>query len=79
MPLAIELGLDPGDIVLDGDPAPPTETGTVAPHFLAHVLWPNDRPSQQVLSSCCHIFVLSIDAVESETAQYFALCVYVVE
>jgi len=37
MLLAIELSLDPGDIVLDGDPAPPTETGTVAPHFLAHV------------------------------------------
>jgi len=79
MPLAIELGLDPGDIVLDEDPAPPTETGIVAPLFGPCLLWSNGCRSQQVLSSCCHIFVLSIDAVESETAQYFALCVYVVE
>jgi len=35
MPLGTEVGLDSGDIVLDGDPAPPTERGTVAPspHF----------------------------------------------
>jgi len=35
MPLGMEVGLDPGDIVLDGDPAhpPPTERGTAAvPH-----------------------------------------------
>jgi len=37
MPLGMEVGLDPGDNVLDGDPAPPTERGTAAfPHFLAH-------------------------------------------
>ena len=29
-------GLGPGDIVLDGDPAPVAERGT-APHFWAHV------------------------------------------
>jgi len=28
MPLDAEVGLGPGDIVLDGDPAPPTERGT---------------------------------------------------
>jgi len=34
MPLDTEVGLGSGDIVLDGDPAPPTEKGTVArPHF----------------------------------------------
>jgi len=27
----------PGDIVLDGDPDPPTERGTAAPHFSVHV------------------------------------------
>ena len=33
MPLGMEEGLCPGHIVLDGDPAPPTERGTVAPTF----------------------------------------------
>jgi len=37
MPLGTEVGLVPGDIVLDGDPAPATERGTAAPHFSAHV------------------------------------------
>jgi len=31
--LGKEIGLVPGDIVLDGDPAAPTERGTVVPHF----------------------------------------------
>jgi len=35
MPLGTEVGLGPGDIVLDGDPAP-VKRGT-APHFSAHV------------------------------------------
>ena len=34
MSLATEVGLGPGHIVLDGDPAPlPTERGTAAPTF----------------------------------------------
>jgi len=33
MPLSKEVGLGPGDIVLDGDPAPPRERGTAAPTF----------------------------------------------
>jgi len=39
-------------------PSSPTERGTHLPHFSAHVyfgpclLWPNGRPSQQLLSSC---------------------------
>jgi len=38
MPLGTELGLCPGHIVLDGDPAsPPTERGTAVLHFSAHV------------------------------------------
>jgi len=28
MPLGTEVGLGPGDIVLDGDPAPPMKRGT---------------------------------------------------
>jgi len=35
MPLGMEVGLDPGDVVLDGDPAPP-KRGT-ALQFSAHV------------------------------------------
>ena len=27
MPLGMEVGLDPGDFVLDGDPAPPRQKG----------------------------------------------------
>jgi len=29
--------LDPGDVMLDGDPALPTERGTATTHFPAHV------------------------------------------
>jgi len=51
MLLGTEVGLDPGDIVLDDDPAPPTEKGTSAPTFRTTLLW-HGRPSQQLLSSC---------------------------
>jgi len=38
MPLGMEVGLGPGDIALDGEPAPPTQRGTAAvPIFWAHV------------------------------------------
>jgi len=37
MPLGMEVGLDPGHIVLDGDPAVPTQRGTAPTHFLTHV------------------------------------------
>ena len=38
MPLGMELGLGPGDFVLDGDPAPPPPKGGGAPpKFSAHV------------------------------------------
>jgi len=34
----MEVGLGPGEIVLDRHPAPPaTERGTAAPHFSGHV------------------------------------------
>ena len=35
MPLGMEIGLDPGDFVLDGDPAPPPQI------FGPCLLWPN--------------------------------------
>jgi len=37
MPLGTELGLGPGDIVLDGDQAPLPNMDTAASHFSAHV------------------------------------------
>jgi len=38
MSLGTEVGLGPGDIVLDGDSAPPpNERGIAAPNFSAHV------------------------------------------
>jgi len=35
-PLGTEVRLNPGDIVLDGDPAPPPKRGTATPIFSAH-------------------------------------------
>jgi len=35
MPLGTEIGLGPGYIVLDGDPAPPPPLGAQQPHFSA--------------------------------------------
>ena len=37
MPLGMEVGLSPGDFVLDGDPAPPLQKGGGDPKFSAHV------------------------------------------
>jgi len=33
MPLGIEVGLDPSDVVLDGNPAPPLQKGSRAPNI----------------------------------------------
>jgi len=35
MPLGTEVGLGPGDFVLDADPAPPPQKGGRAPSFLS--------------------------------------------
>jgi len=37
MPLGMEVGLGPGDFVLDGDPAPPQKGGVALQFFSAHV------------------------------------------
>jgi len=42
MPLCMEVGLDPSDIVLDGNPAPPPQKGgRAAPNFWPCLSWPN--------------------------------------
>jgi len=51
MPLGKEEGLGPGHIVLDRDPAPPK--GAQSPIFGPCLLWPNGRPSPQLLLSTC--------------------------
>jgi len=60
MPLDMEVGLSPGNIVLDTDPAKlPPQKGAQTPsvggswvHVGPCLLWPNGRLSQQLLSSC---------------------------
>jgi len=37
MSLGTEVGLGPGDVVLDGHPAPPRKKGTAPTQFSAHV------------------------------------------
>ena len=39
MSLRMEVGLSPGDLVLDGDPAPSPKRGGVLPKFSDHVYW----------------------------------------
>jgi len=41
MALGMEVGLGPGHIVLDGDPAPPQKRGHSAPIFGPCLLWPD--------------------------------------
>jgi len=52
MPLRMEVGLGPGDIVLDGSPAPP-KGGTTAPPTLFDpcLLWPYGWMDQD--TTCC--------------------------
>jgi len=42
MELGVQVGLGPGHIVLDGDPAPPSRKGHIpTPSFGPCLLWPN--------------------------------------
>jgi len=48
MPLRVEVELGPGDIVLDGDPAPPpTERGTASPTFRPMSVVAKQSPSSE--------------------------------
>jgi len=54
MPLGTEVGLSPGDIMLDGDPAPPpkkTGHSSPLPFFGPCVLWLNGWNEQD--ATCC--------------------------
>jgi len=50
MPLGTKVGLGPGHIVLDGDPAAPK--GAQPPIFDSYLLWTNGRQSQLLLGTC---------------------------
>jgi len=60
MPLGMEVGLSPGDSVLDGDPAPYSKRGG-APQFSAHVYcgqtaaWMTMPLGMEIELSLCHI------------------------
>jgi len=50
MPLGMEVGLGTNDIVLDGDAAPPTKSGTAAlPNFFGHKLFNIHRVTNEFL------------------------------
>ena len=47
MKLGVQVGLGPGHIVLDGDPAPPPPKGhSHPPIFGPYLLWPNGGMDQ---------------------------------
>ena len=50
MPLGMEIGLDPGDFVSDGDPATPRKKGTPPPNF-----WPMSIVAKRLDGSRCHL------------------------
>jgi len=52
MPLGMEVGLGPGHIVLDGDPAPPPPKGAqlLPPNF-----WPLSVVAKRLDESRCHL------------------------
>jgi len=52
MPLGTEVGLGPGAIVLDGDPAPPKERGTAAPTFRQLSIVAKWSPVSATVNSC---------------------------
>jgi len=54
MPLGTEIGLGPGDIVSDGDPAPPPlQKGAQQPHHFSHVYY-----ACQTVAHLCNCWAL---------------------
>ena len=54
--LGTKIGLGPGHILLDGDLDHPPPKGHIPLIFGPCLLWPNGRPSQLLLSTCCVCF-----------------------
>ena len=68
MPLGREVDLDPGHIVLDGDPAPPGK-GHQPPLFGPCLLWPNGRPFQLLLS-IVGLTVVIVTDIQTDRQRY---------
>ena len=67
MPLGTEAGLGPGDIMLDGDPAPSTERGTAGPSLFGPcLLWPKrsliSATAELLFSVCLEFHSLAFSA-----------------
>jgi len=75
MPLGTEVGVGPGGIVLDGDPAPPTERGTAAPHFSAHFVLTRSSISgdAELLRKLRHVYYVLL------RASLFYQCFFILE
>jgi len=72
MPLGTEVGLGPGDIVLEWRPSsPPRKATQQPPLFGACLFWRNGRPSQQLLS-CYLKFLHAIWAVIRSSVKFRA-------
>jgi len=52
MPFGTEVGLSPGDIVLNEAQLSRPQRGHAPPNFRTYLLWLNGRPSQLLLRSC---------------------------
>jgi len=65
MPLGTEVGLGPGDILLDGDPQlPPNGKGHSSPHVSAHVYCDQTVAHlSNCMLSCCFTSVMHIVVV----------------
>jgi len=77
MPLGREVGLGPGDIVLDENQAPPRKKCSSPPLFGPCLLRSNGRPSQLLLSTCyavvsCAIIACNFAAVLAGVAKIIA-------
>ena len=56
MPLGMEVGLGPGDFVLDGNPAPPSPKKVAQPLIFGPcLLWPNGWMDQDATLPCLDV------------------------
>jgi len=74
MLLGKEVGLGPGQCVLDGDPAPHSSPSPLSAHAYCGL---NGRPSQQLLSSCIYLIWLeSFPGAHVVSTALLRVCVY---
>ena len=80
-PLGTEVGLVPGDIMLDGNPPPLPREGNSSPPFSANVYCGDGRPYQQLLSigNYCHLYCVILLLVHGQVTTIFvvSVCLFV--